>query len=252
MGRRTTFLAMALASALVAAVPARGEEVLVFAAASLTDALKELGAAFERRGVDRVSFSFGASSDLARQIKAGAPADVFFSADAARMDEVQQAGLVDAGERRDVLSNVLVVVVPHDARTTIAAPADLTKLARLALANPESVPAGVYARTWLQSLGLWERVKDKVVPTLDVRAALAAVEAAHADAGIVYATDAGISKRVRVAYRVPRDQGPPIVYVLAPLEASKKRAARELVRFLGSRDAAPTWERFGFLVLPAP
>lgn len=241
---------MAFACLLAAAAPVRGEEILVFAAASLTDALDELGAAFARRGADRVTFSFGASSDLARQIKAGAPADVFFSADAARMDEVQQAGLVDPAERWDVLSNELVVIVPGESKTAIAAPGDLTKLGRLALANPESVPAGVYTRTWLESLGLWPRVKDRIVPTLDVRAALAAVEGGHADAGIVYATDAAISQRVRVTYRVPRDQGPPIVYVLAPLKTSKKAGARALATFLASRDAAPVYERFGFVVLP--
>jgi molybdate transport system substrate-binding protein len=128
-------------------------------------------------------------------------------------------------------------------------PGDLATLGRIAVANPESVPAGVYARTWLQSLGLWERVKDKVVPTLDVRAALAAVEAGHVDAAIVYATDAAVAKRARVAYRVAPEQGPPIVYVLAPLTTSTKAGARTLVRFLASRDAASTFEHFGFVVL---
>jgi molybdate transport system substrate-binding protein len=251
MSRRASVVAVVLTGLLSVAVPARGEELLVLAAASLTDVLQDLGAAFERRGGGRVRFSFGASSDLARQIVAGAPADVFFSADTARMDEVERAGLVDAAARRNVLSNVLVVIVPDAAPTTIAAPGDLTKVARLALADPEAVPAGIYARTWLASLGLWGPLKDKVVPTLDVRAALAAVEAGHADAAIVYATDAAVSKRARVAYRVPRDRGPPVVYVLAPLRPSKKAGARELVRFLASRDAAPVYERFGFLVLPA-
>jgi molybdate transport system substrate-binding protein len=236
---------------LSAAVPARAEEVLVFAAASLTDALQDLGAAFTQRSGHRVTFSFGASSDLARQIVAGAPADVFFSADNARMDEVQRADLVEAAERHDVLSNVLVVIVPSDSTTTIGTPDDLAKVGEIALANPESVPAGVYARAWLQSLGLWERVKGKVVPTMDVRAALAAVEAGHADAAIVYATDAAISKRARVAYRVAREQGPPIVYVLAPLKASTNAGARGLVRFLTSREAASTFERAGFIVLPS-
>jgi len=230
--------------------PARAAELLAFAAASLTDAMTELGKAFEQRSGDPVRFSFGASSDLARQIQAGAPADVFFSADAARMDQLEQAGLVDKADRRDVLSNDLVVIVPADAKTTITGPADLTKLEHLVLANPDSVPAGVYARTWLQSLGFWDRVKDKVVPTVDVRAALAAVDAGHAEAGIVYATDAAITKGVRVAYRVPREQAPPIVYVLAPLNASKNPAARELVRFLASPDAAATYRRLGFIVLP--
>jgi molybdate transport system substrate-binding protein len=230
--------------------PARAAELLAFAAASLTDAMTELGKAFEQRGGDTVRFSFGASSDLARQIQAGAPADVFFSADSARMDLLEQAGLVDKADRRDVLSNDLVVIVPADAKTTITGPADLAKLEHLVLANPDSVPAGVYARTWLQSLGFWDRVKDTVVPTVDVRAALAAVDAGHAEAGIVYATDAAVTKGVRVAYRVPREQAPPIVYVLAPLKASKNPAAPELVRFLSSHDAAATYQRFGFIVLP--
>jgi molybdate transport system substrate-binding protein len=244
-------LALCLA-ALLAAVPARAEEVLVFAAASLTDVLRELGGSFETRTGDHVTFSFGASSDLARQIRAGAPADAFFSADVAQMDQVERAGLVDAGERRDVLSNALVVVVPAAAKTTIAEPADLATLRTLALANPESVPAGVYARTWLQSLGLWDRVKEKVVPALDVRAALAAVQSEHADAAIVYATDAALSRDTRVAYRVPRESGPKIVYVLAPVKASARTATRAFTRFLSSPEAAPAYERFGFVVLPRP
>jgi molybdate transport system substrate-binding protein len=230
--------------------PARAAEVLAFAAASLTDAMTELGKTFEHTTGDTVRFSFGASSDLARQIQAGAPADVFFSADSARVDQLEQAGLVDKADRRDVLSNDLVVIVPADAKTTITGPADLTALENLVLANPDSVPAGVYARTWLQSLGFWDRVKDRVVPTLDVRAALAAVGAGHAEAGIVYATDAAITKGVRVAYGAPREQAPPIVYVLAALKESKNPAARELVRFLSSHDAAATYRRFGFIVLP--
>lgn len=244
-------LALCLAT-LLAAAPARAEDVLIFAAASLTDVLKELGGSFETRTGDHVTFSFGASSDLARQIEAGAPADVLFSADVAQMNRVEQAGLVDPGERREVLSNSLVVVVPREAKTAVAAPADLAELGTLALANPEAVPAGVYARTWLQSLGLWERVKDKVVPTLDVRAALAAVRSEHADAAIVYATDAAISPETRVAYRVPRESGPRILYVLAPMKASTKRATHALTRFLSSPEAAPVYERFGFVVLPRP
>jgi len=247
-GRRAATLLLVLLLGWCA--PARAAELLAFAAASLTDAMTELGKAFEQRSGDTVRFSFGASSDLARQIQAGAPADVFFSADAARMDQLEQAGLVDKADRRDVLSNDLVVIVPADAKTTITGPADLTKLEHLVLANPDSVPAGVYARTWLQSLGFWDRIKDKVVPTVDVRAALAAVDAGHAEAGIVYATDAAITKGVRVAYRVPREQAPPIVYVLAPLNTSKNPAARELVRFLASPDAAATYRRLGFIVLP--
>ena len=112
------------------------------------------------------------------------------------------------------------------------------------------MPVGVYAKTYLQSLGLWEALQDKVIPTLDVRAALAAVESDQTDVGIVYATDAAISKKVRIAFRVPREQGPPIVYTLAPLKRSSTPGTRAFVRFLASREAAPTYERYGFIVLP--
>src|SRR5262245_6797203 len=250
MNRRAISVGLCIATVLGVTRPAIAEELLLFAAASLTDAMKELGAAFEKQSGDHMTFSFGASSDLARQIVAGAPADAFFSADVAQMDRVAEAGLIDPADRHDVLSNLLVVVVPRDSKTTITEPADLAKLKTLALGNPESVPVGVYARTWLQSLGLWDRLKDQVVPTLDVRAALAAVESEHADAAIVYATDAAISKQVRVAYRVPREQGPKIIYPLAPVKASKKAGARALTRFLASPEARPTYERFGFIVLP--
>jgi len=231
--------------------PAAADEVLVFAAASLTDALQQLGTAYERSAHDQVTFNFGASSDLARQITAGAPADVFFSADVARMEELEKASLVERSERRNVLSNTLVIVAPADAKITLSQPADLKGVGRIALANPDSVPAGVYARSYLRSLGLWEALEAKVVPTLDVRAALAAVEGGHADAGIVYATDAAISKKVRVAVRIPREQGPPIIYTLAPLKRSTKPATRALVRFLASPEAASTYTRYGFIVLPA-
>jgi molybdate transport system substrate-binding protein len=247
---RPAFLVLAVALLAGVAPAAQAEEVLVFAAASLTDAVRALGDAFTQRTGIPVACSVGASGDLARQLIAGAPGDVFFSADTTRMDELERAGLVDPADRRTVLSNVLVVAVPAGATTAITSPADLATVRRLALADPDSVPAGAYARAWLEAEGVWQRVRDAVVPTLDVRAALAAVQGAHADAAVVYATDAAISPRVRVVYRVPRDQGPRIEYALAPLRTSRKPGARELVRFLASHDAAPTYERFGFVVLP--
>jgi molybdate transport system substrate-binding protein len=236
-------------AALLFTLPLSAEELNVYAAASLTDCLKELGASFEKATGNKLVFSLGGSNDLARQIKAGAPADVFFSADKAQMDGVAAAGLVRAQDRVDVLSNVLVAVVPLNPALKLAAPADLPALGRLALADPQAVPAGVYARTWLESIGLWDKVKDHVIPTLNVRAALAAVESENADAGIVYRTDAAISKRVKVAFEVPRDKGPAIVYPLAPLAASKKPEAAELVRYLTSAEARVVYERYGFVVL---
>ncbi len=249
MWRATVVVVAALL--LLRPCPVAGDELLLSAASSLTDVLRELGASFEKAGEDRVVFNFGASSDLARQIEAGAPADAFFSADLARMEELERAGLVDRSERRDVLSNVLAIIVPAGTKTAVGKPADLKNARTIALANPESVPAGIYAKSYLRSLGLWDALASKVVPTLDVRAALAAVATEQVDAGIVYATDAAVSRQVRVAFRVPREQGPPIVYTLAPLKASRKPGARGLARFLASPEAAPIYERYGFVVLSA-
>jgi molybdate transport system substrate-binding protein len=229
--------------------PLAAEEVTVYAAASLTEALEEAAQGFERRTGHKVVFNLGGSNDLARQIWAGAPADVFFSADVAQMERLVASGLVRAQDRVDVLANVLVAVVAATSTERLAIPADLLAVRRLALADPQAVPAGVYARTWLESLGLWEKVKDKVVPTLNVRAALAAVESENADAGIVYRTDAAISKRVRVAFEVPREQGPAIVYPLAPIAASKNPATADLVRYLTSPSALEIYRRHGFMVL---
>ncbi len=247
-----TAITRVLASLLLCWLPARAiavEEITLFAAASLTDALTELGKRFETTTKDRITYNLGASSDLARQIKAGAPADVFFSADAARVDELIAAGIVDRAARREVLSNTLAVIVPSGSTLQIASPDDLKSVKRLALANPESVPAGVYAKKWLESKGLWDAVRDEVIPTQDVRAALAAIANEHADAGIVYRTDAAISPKVRVAYQVPRDETPSIVYVLAPMAASKKHGTAALVTFLTSPAANEVYRRFGFLVL---
>lgn len=225
-------------------------DLLVFAAASLTDAMTELGTAWAAQSPTTVAFSFGASNDLARQIRAGAPADVFFSADVEQMAGLERDGLVDPAARRDLLSNLLVVIVPADSTATITGVAALADVERLSLANPDGVPAGRYARAWLQSQGVWDRVAPHVVPAADVRAALAAVASGNVDAGIVYATDAAISPKVRVAFEVPRAQGPQIVYALAPLQASKHPEAAAFATFLAGPTATAVYERLGFLVLP--
>ena len=236
---------------LLLAAPVGAEEVTVYAAASLTDALKEVAQSFEAQTGHKVVFSLGGSNDLARQIKAGAPADVFFSADEAQMNGLEAAGLVKAADRVNVLSNVLVIVVPIASTAKMTEPSDLQTVKHLALADPQAVPAGVYARTWLESVGLWAKVKDQVVPTLNVRAALAAVESENADAGIVYRTDAALSKRAKIGFEVARDKGPAILYPLAPLSASTKAATPLLVRHLVSAAAREVYARYGFIVLPA-
>lgn len=234
---------------LALAAPAAADEVTVYAAASLTDGLQELGRGFEKASGHRVVLNLGGSNDLARQIRAGAPADVFFSADKAQMDGLEAAGLVRARDRVDLLSNVLVVVAPAESTGRLSTAADLRAVNRLVLADPQGVPAGIYARSWLESIGLWEKLKDKVVPTLNVRAALSAVESGNVEAGIVYRTDAVVSKRVKVAFEVPKDQGPAIVYPLAPLVRSTKPATAELVRYLTAAAARDVYRRYGFVVL---
>jgi molybdate transport system substrate-binding protein len=239
-----------LLCAIVAVLPGRlrADELQVFAAASLSEALEESGRAFESASGHELVFNLGASSDLARQIQAGAPADVFFSADTVQMDKLVEAGLVRASERVELLSNTLVVVVPRSATSAPASAADLLSLRRLALADPQAVPAGVYARTWLQSLGLWDKLAERVVPALNVRAALQAVELENAEAGVVYRTDARLSQNVRVAFEVPAAQGPRIAYALAPLIRASP-GARDLVRHLRAAESARIFERLGFVVL---
>jgi molybdate transport system substrate-binding protein len=224
------------------------------AAASLTDALQEIKTAYESSGGDTIVLNLGASSTLARQIEEGAPADLFLSADEAHMDALEKRGRVLAGTRRSVLSNTLVVVVPLDSPLRIASPADLVspRIRHLALAEPQSVPAGIYAREYLRRLNLWDPVSDRVVPTENVRGALAAVETGNADAGIVYKTDAGISRKVRIAFEVPLAEGPRISYPFAVIAGSKRReAARRFLAYLESPAALAIFEKYGFLI-PLP
>jgi len=233
------------------AVCARAAEIHVFAAASLTDALKELSAPYEKASGDKIVLNLGASSLLARQIEEGAPADLFLSADEEKMDGLEKHRLLLAGTRRSVLSNTLVVVVPADSGLKIAAAEDLAgpRVRVLALAEPQSVPAGIYAKGYLQGKKLWSRVIDKVVPTENVRAALAAVESGNADAGIVYKTDAGISKKVKIAFEVPRAEGPKISYPFAVVAATRQPdAARRLLAWLESADALAVFQKYGFLL----
>ena len=225
------------------------DEVVVFAAASTTDAMQAIASEWKAQGGGDVRFSFGPSSDLSRQIEAGARVDLFLSADVAKVDALVGKGLVRPGDRRDLLSNQLVVVVPGASRRSIEQASDLASLDRVALADPDAVPAGIYAKSWLIREGAWERVSRVVVPTLDVRAALAAVEAETVDAAIVYRTDALVSKRVRIALTVSRDRGAPIVYPLARTSSSTNALAGDFFLFLSSPTARATFERFGFVVL---
>jgi molybdate transport system substrate-binding protein len=225
--------------------------VRIYAAASLTDALADVIALFERTnaGVE-VLPNFGGSSDLARQIVAGAPADLFFSADEAQMDRLAAEGLLAEGSRRDALSNQLVVVTHRSANSPLEGPRDLIGLSgRIAMADPEAVPAGVYAREYLTKLGLWEEIRSKVVPTLDVRAALAAAAGGNVEAAVVYRTDVSIEPRVRVRFEVPIDEGPRIAYPIAVVRGRKADAVLAFLSFLESAPSRAVFERHGFLAL---
>jgi molybdate transport system substrate-binding protein len=238
--------------AILSATTLPAAEVTVFAAASLTDALKAAAAAYEQQSEDKIVFNFGASSLLERQIEEGAPADIFFSADEARMDRLADKGLVLAGTRQSRLSNSLVIITPADGGLKINSPADLAdpKVRRIALADPKAVPAGVYSKAFLEKENLWPKVESKVVPVDNVRAALAAVESGNIEVGMVFKTDAAISKQVRVAYEIPAASGPKISYPMAVTKNAKQiEPAKKFVDYLSSDDAAKIFETYGFIVL---
>ena len=238
-------LPLALVVALGAPGRAAAEEVVVFAAASLSDAIGEIARGFESRTGHKVVASFAGSNELARQIKAGAPAGVFLSAHPGRVDDLERAGLVAKENRVDLLGNRLVVVVPADSRLAMTRPEHLAAARRIALADPQSVPAGIYAREWLAGRGMWDLLKDRVVPSLDVRAALAAVDSGSVDAGIVYRTDLSAARAARIAFEVPAAESPRIVYPAALLQPASP-AARAFYDHLRSYEARAVFERFGF------
>jgi molybdate transport system substrate-binding protein len=230
---------------------AKADQILASAAASLTDALKEIGAAYQTKTKYIVRFNFGPSSGLARQIDEGAPADMFFSADLQQMDDLDKKGRLEPGTRKNLLSNQLVIVVPADSKVGIASPKDLLKpeVKRIALAAPP-VPVGAYSSKYLEAEGLWDKIKPKVVPVQDVRATLASVESGNVEAGFFYKTDAAVSKKVKIVYEVPIDKGPKITYPVAIVKESKQKdAARDFMNYVSSPAAKDSFKKFGFVVL---
>ena len=228
------------------------DEILVSAAASLTDALKEIATGYQSKSKHTVKFNFGPSSGLARQIDEGAPADIFFSADLRQMDGLDKKDRLEPGTRKNLLSNQLVIIVPADSKLAISSPKDLLKadIKRIALAEPSSVPVGVYSSKYLTDEGLWDQVKPKMVPVQDVRATLASVESGNVEAGFVYKTDAAVSKKVKIVYEVPIDKGPRITYPAAIVKESKRKdAARDFMNYVQSPVAKDAFKKYGFVVL---
>jgi molybdate transport system substrate-binding protein len=228
----------------------KADEIEVFAAASLTDALGEIAASYEKSTGDKVVFNFAASSTLELQIKAGAPADIFFSADEPKMNDLEKQGLIVKESRKDVLSNSLVIVVPSDSSVTLTSATQIAdpKIKSIALGETRSVPAGIYAKEYLQKIGIWDQVSARVIPSESVRAALAAVETGNVDAGIVYKTDALHSHKVKIAYEVPVAEGPAISYPVALVQGTKNTtAAQKFLDYLESTDSLKTFEKYGFI-----
>jgi molybdate transport system substrate-binding protein len=242
---------VAVALAFLAGISSRAATVTVFAAASLTDSVKEIASSYEKQSGDKIVFNFAASGVLARQIEEGAPADLFFSADEARADALETNGLLVKATRTNLLANSLVIVTTRDS-ATVRAPGDLTNAAvqRVALGDPKTVPAGTYAKAYLEKSGLWLGIEPKVVPCENVRAVLAAVESGNVDAGLVYKTDAAISKKVKVAFEVPAADGPKISYPAALVaNAPHPDAAKKFLGCLTGSEADAVFARHGFIVL---
>jgi molybdate transport system substrate-binding protein len=244
----------ALLFCLLAGPLASADTITVFAAASLKEALDAAAKPFEDSTGNRVSVSYAASNALAKQIEAGAPATLFISADLDWVDYVEQRGLTVPGTRRNLLGNDLVLIAPaaSTASVKIAPGFDLAAAlggGRLALANPDSVPAGKYAKAALTKLGAWQGVEGHVAPAENVRAALALVSRNEAPLGIVYRTDAMADKGVRVVGAFPAGSHPDIIYPMVQLKGTNAATAA-LAAHLAAPATRAIWERYGFRVLP--
>lgn len=245
--------ALVFGSALLPAA-SNAATVTVFAAASLKEALDEQTRRFETDTGNKVTVAYGGSNALARQIEAGAPADVFVSADLDWMDYLEQRGLLVSGSRVSLLRNDLVLVEPATSRTILSigpnfALATALGTQKLALANPDSVPAGKYGKAALTALGVWSEVEKQVVRTDNVRAALVLVARGEAAFGLVYKTDALADQAVRVVDAFPEATHAPIVYPAALIAPPRSPVAKLLLDFLRSAAARATWQKYGFGVL---
>jgi molybdate transport system substrate-binding protein len=238
----------------LAPLPALAADITVFGAASLSDALKAIAADYQAQSGKTVAVSFAASSALARQIEASGGADIFISADLDWMDYLDKKALIAPGSRRDLLSNTLVLIAPADstAKVDIAPGFPLAKLlggGKLAMADPNVVPAGKYGKAALTKLGVWDQVSASVAAAENVRAALLLVARGEAPVGIVYKTDAAIEPKVKILAAFPPDSVPPITYPIAVTGASKNPDATAFVTYLSGPAAAKQFDEFGFAIL---
>lgn len=239
-----------LAFGLFSTRPVEADPVTMFAAASTIDALREIGALYESQGHDRVRFSFASSSTLAKQIENGAPADLYLSADELWMDYLERRNLVADGTRRDLLGNSLVLIAPLNSRPPLRIKQNFDLLGwlgddRLAIGDPDHVPAGIYGRQALESLGVWRQLQSKLARASDVRGALAFVERGEAAAGIVYSTDV-VRNKVRVLGTFPSDSHAPVRYPVAIVAGHDNESTRAFYEYLQSEGAWTIFVRYGF------
>ncbi len=229
-----------------------GEELVIFGAMSLTDALTEISQRFSTEQNVKVYCNFAGSSTLQRQIEKGAPADVFISASPKQMDALQRKGLIDEDTRRTILNNRLVLVAPVNSPLSITDVGLLTQdsIRRIAIGEPNSVPAGIYGKEALTHWGVWDAVQPKLIPSADVRSTLVHVESGEVNVGIVYQTDASISKKVRIIYQFPDSSHSPIVYPAAVLRNTGHQVlAQAFLDYLQTPDVAIIFEKHGFSVV---
>jgi molybdate transport system substrate-binding protein len=256
IGRRWTAALAVIFTAIVLSAPARaaGDGPLVFAAASMKNALDDVAAQYAKETGKHVVLSYAASSALAKQIEAGAPADIFISADIDWMDYLDKHHGIKPDTRRNLLGNKLVLIAPKGAATEVKIEphfplAKLLNGGRLAMANPDSVPAGKYGKAALESLGVWASVGKSVAPAQNVRVALAYVSRGETPLGIVYRTDAVADPGVTVVGTFPDDTHPPIIYPVAVTANSMNPGTADFLAYMESPKAAPLFEKQGFAVL---
>ncbi|MFG1301729.1 molybdate ABC transporter substrate-binding protein [Xanthobacter sp. V3C-3] len=252
---RRGLIAGLLLAATLGPVRAQAPDVTVFAAASLTNALEDISKAYAAKGnTTPIKFSFAASSGLAKQLEAGAPANIFASADLKWMDYTDTKGLTLPATRVTLLGNSLVMVAPADKAkpVTISKGMDINALlgpdGRIATGLVDSVPVGVYAKTAFTNLGVWDKVAPRIVGAESVRAALALVERGEAPFGVVYATDAAIAKNVKIVAVFPADSHPPVEYPFALVKGQDTPAARDFFAFLQGPEAKAIYTKYGFSV----
>ncbi len=267
MSRTVRLIASAIALAVTAATHAVAQDarpaeathvetkpVVVFAAASLKNALDTIAKGWEQSGSGKTTLSFAASSAIAKQIESGAPADVFISADLKWMDWLAERKLIDAASRKNLLANTLVLIAAKDSTQSLKIEkgfklADALGNDRIAMGDPKSVPAGTYGQAALTYLGVWDQVSAKVAGAENVRVALAYVARGETPLGIVYGTDAKSEPNVKVVDTFPAESHPPIVYPVALTASSANPAAKAFLAYLSSPEAAKAFEEQGFTVL---